>query len=72
MRCVTEASIHWCGGFPDGIARVNDVDIVHGEKLVEQLAQCHPRGLKDPTTGVDALEPGAGESSVGVASCTSR
>ena len=58
QRLWVQAVIVWWGEFPDGIARVNDVDIVHGDKLVEWLAQCPPRGLKDPAAVVDALKPG--------------
>jgi len=58
QRIWVQPVIVWWGEFPDGVAKVNDVDIVHGDKLVEWLAQCPPRGLKDPAAVVDALKPG--------------
>ena len=57
-RLWVQPVIVWWGEFPDGVARVNDVDIVHGDKLVEWLAQCPPRGLKDQAAVVEALKPG--------------
>ena len=58
QRLWVQPVIVWWGEFPDGVARVNDVDIVHGDKLVEWLAQCPPRGLKDQAAVVAALKPG--------------
>ncbi|HZL07026.1 MAG TPA: nuclease-related domain-containing protein, partial [Coriobacteriia bacterium] len=57
QRLWVQPVIVWWGEFPDGVARVNDVDIVHGDKLVEWLAQCPPRGLKDQAAVVEALRP---------------
>ena len=58
QRLWVQPVIVWWGEFPDGVASVNDVDIVHGDRPVEWLAQRLPRGLKDPAAVVDALKPG--------------
>jgi len=58
QRLWVQPVIVWWGEFPDGVARVNDVDIVHGDKLVEWLGQLPARGLKDHAAVVEALKPG--------------
>jgi len=58
QRLWVQPVIVWWGEFPDGVARVNDVDIVHGDKLVEWLGQLPARGLKDQAAVVAALKPG--------------
>jgi len=57
-RLWVQPVIVWWGEFPDGVARVNDVDIVHGDRLVEWLGQLPARGLKDQAAVVAALKPG--------------
>jgi len=58
QRLWVQPVIVWWGEFPAGVARVNDVDIVHGDRLVEWLGQLPARGLKDQAAVVDALKPG--------------
>jgi len=58
QRLWVQGVIVWWGEFPDGIANVNDVDIVHGDKLIEWLSARPPQGLKDQAAVVQALKPG--------------